>query len=161
MASSLYTGYGMSPGNYGSNPYAASPSAGYGGDAGGMAIGQAPATVHQQQSPGEGGSYNALDVIGVPNDGGRLSWPLALRILPPALEARELRERAEVLVQAAAIQWAGGRLNPSTAKEASHAVARLRSLLADRSPTLPISREACQEGSRFLDGLQSALESLK
>src|SRR5438445_8728759 len=44
-----------------------------------------------------GDSSNVLTAFGVPNQEGRIEWPLGLRVLPPAAETNALRVQIDTL----------------------------------------------------------------
>jgi hypothetical protein len=139
-------GYGgMSPG-YGDGPYAARvQSSGYG-----------------EEAPTSGDeSGRLLTAVGVPNEGGRLSWPTGLRVLA-APEMEELRTQTEALFRAAAAQAAAGPVSPRTDEELARSVERLRRLLQkDKDEKFALSAAIYEESERFLAKLKRAEATLK
>jgi hypothetical protein len=100
-----------------------------------------------------------LDALGLPNDEGRLSWPLGLRVLGPAQEMQEVRLRIDSLLQAAVSQGASNSAAPGVLEEMDRAVARMRALLRDNGDGLA---EATQhETRRFLGQLKRAVKTLQ
>ncbi|HKB35524.1 MAG TPA: hypothetical protein VKD72_03660, partial [Gemmataceae bacterium] len=77
-------------------------------------------------------SSNVLDAMGLPNGGGRLDWPLGLRILPPGEKTVVLRNQIDALLGMAARQSAQGPVSPKLLQEASQAVNELHSLLREK-----------------------------
>jgi hypothetical protein len=163
-----YGGYGMMSsgssygggGSYGGGPYAgggqgssnyASPYQPYGADAASlMPYGQpAPATTRPDA---------VLESFGVTTQGGKPAWPLGIRILAPASEARALARQVDAL-----LEWSeakgGGLADPDGAREAERAVARLRVLLADQQAGM--AGATYDNADRFLKGLHRALKALK
>lgn len=88
------------------------------------------------------------------DDEPELEWPLALRILPPALETGPLREHVTRLVTEAERQAEDGKVEPRLVKELSDDVGRLQRLLAERAYALPVSQTAIEDARRFLSHLQ-------
>jgi hypothetical protein len=115
---------------------------------------------NQQQASGTADLSAVLTALGVPNSGGHLSWPLGLRILPPAEETRDLRQQLDGLVQLLAVQAAGGQVNANALQEATRLVDRLHTLLRDRRDALR-SSVTYDEAESFLNRLESTLKALK
>ena len=105
-------------------------------------------------------SSNVLDAMGLPNAGGRLDWPLGLRILPPGEKTVVLRNQIDALLGMAAIQSAQGPVNPKLLHEASKAVNELHSLLRDKRMAFEASF-TYNEADRFLDKLAHGLKLLQ
>jgi hypothetical protein len=85
-----------------------------------------------------------------------LDWPLALRILPPALETGPLREHVTSLAAKVERQAASGEVEPRLLKALSADVSRLRQLLAERADFLPVSQTAKDDARRFLRQLSES-----
>jgi hypothetical protein len=163
---------GMPRGSY-SSPYSmpsASGSAaypgGYGGAAQGYGDGAATARVQSsgygEEAPGAGDeAARLLTASGVPHDGGRLRWPVGLRVLA-APETDELRAQAEALFQAAAAQAADGPVNPRLGEELTRSVERLRRLLQrDKDERFALPAAVYDESEQFLAKLKRAETMLK
>jgi hypothetical protein len=101
----------------------------------------------------------ALDLLGVPTQDGRLSWPLALRILPPDEETRALRNQIDALVQEAATQASKDQVKPSIREEAIRAIGQLHELLRKKKNAITASY-TYDEADRFLDQLAKGLKRL-
>lgn len=159
--SSLYAGgYGL--GGYGMG--------GYGGGGGGYGGGSASPTysamqaqdyINQAQAaekPRE--STNLLTAYGVPNDEGRIQWPVGLRVLGPATTTDPMRQRIDSLVTTLLGQkYQYGHVDVSIVQETTHAVDALRRQLAERSTDL--SFLSYQDSRNFLAHLQDALKKLE
>src|SRR5207248_2112831 len=94
---------------------------------------------------GRGGSMGFL------KDGGRLSWPLGLRSLPPADETRDLRSQIDTLMQDAVSQAANGKVDPGLLQELTGDVDRLQRLLVARANDLP--ENTYIDAKQFLNNL--------
>jgi hypothetical protein len=167
--SGLYGGYGamMAPAYMGSYPYPYSVGAaysnpfasyGYGNSSQGYGSG---ATADQPKQQDKRASFNLFDALGVPNDGSRLTWPLGLRILPPATESQTRLRQIDALVQLMAKQaTAGGQVSANTLQEARRAAEQLHALLRDRKDALT-SANTFNEADRFLTQLERGLKALQ
>jgi hypothetical protein len=144
-------GYGGGSGSSNSNPYTAYASM-YGS---------------QDQRYNQSGQtqYSAADVgtlltaAGLPNKNGNIDWPLALQILRPDSETRELRTQIETLVQVLAGQQAVLYPNPRYIHQTRQAVAKLRSFM-DRE-RYSLTAGTYRESDRFLGKLETFLNSLE
>jgi hypothetical protein len=143
---------------YGSAMIAAPPiGAGYGGYGSGY-----PATMY---SSGNTGDYPSSTTSGYTPSGysagaeSKLDWPLALRILPPSLETRPLRERIDILV--GKMQAANGKPDADLVKEANRAVDQMATMWDDKSDFLPASQQAKSDAKQFLKKLKATLKSLQ
>jgi hypothetical protein len=111
----------------------------------------------------EPGSYSpseigfVLSVFGLPNQYGELNWPLALRILRPDYQIRELRGQIEALIQVVAIQKSTSAPDLRYILLARGLLARLRSLM-DRE-RYSLTWGTYQEGKRFLNTLDTFLKN--
>jgi len=161
-----YAGYGaMAAPAYG-NPYAygmATPYANpYAASGSGKTVpGSGAGQQQQQQQSQDKSATSLLDALGVPNDGSRLTWPLGLRILPPAPETQTLRRQIDGLVRLLAQQAASGQVSSSTIQEASRAVDQLHARLRDRKDSLPTSANTFHEADHFLTQLEHGLKALR
>jgi hypothetical protein len=138
------SGYGGSSQAYGSP----SPYPGYG------SYGSQPST----ESHGHSGLQ---DFLGLPHEQGHLSWPLGLRVLPPASRATELRQQVESLVQLAAAQAAQGNVSSSTVELATDATQQLRELLKKAQGNVALAERTRSDARQFLNRLESALLALR
>jgi hypothetical protein len=145
------SGYGMSQGY----------TQGYGDSVTGAPAGPERYTAESQPSPEERSLSSLLTASGVPNDNGRLRWPLGLLILA-APETGELRQRIEALFQEAASQTAGGPVSSPLIQEMGQAVDKFRRLLLkDKAERLGMPLSVYGESERFLDRLEHAEQVLK
>jgi plastocyanin len=96
-----------------------------------------------------------LTASGVLNDGGRLKWPLGLRLLGP-LDGGPLRDRTEALLRVAVLQAQVGRVNPRLKREVSKAVGKLRARLRALDDRAVLARFTVKEAERFLDRVKKA-----
>ena len=102
-----------------------------------------------------------LTASGLPNDHGRLRWPLGLRILA-APETDELREQIDALFQEAAGQTAIGSVSSTLLQEMREAVRKFRRLLLkDKAERLGMPLRVYDESERFLNRLEHAEQVLK
>jgi hypothetical protein len=104
------------------------------------------------------GAAAILENFGVLTQDGKPAWPLGLRILAPASEARALRRRVNALLENASAQ-AGGAAGQGAACEAGRAVALLRALLIDQQDGM--AEATFDQAARFLKKLQGALKALQ
>jgi hypothetical protein len=111
-------------------------------------------------SPEEMAVSKVLTASGVPNDQGRLRWPLGLEILGGSLtghEVNELRAQLSALFQEAAEQAAKGAADPKLLQEITRTVNRLRDLLTrDRRERGRLPGAVYDEAERFLNRLRHA-----
>jgi hypothetical protein len=142
----LYMGYG---GGYGANanPYGAKAAAG------GYAATQAASQGYQPSASGWIDMATALTAHGVPNEGGRLSWPLAFRCMGPD-QSRELRRPLEALLGTAAL----GRATPQGLQQGGATVDRLRRWLRDRQ--VGMAEVTYRDADEFLGRIEQALGSM-
>jgi hypothetical protein len=105
-------------------------------------------------------SSNVLDAMGLPNAGGRLAWPLGLRILPPDEKTVLLRNQIDALLGIAARQAVQGPVNPKLLQEAGKAVKELHGLLREKKLVFEASF-TYNEADRFLDKLAHGLKLLQ
>jgi plastocyanin len=114
-----------------------------------------------QPSPEEKRVSRLLTATGVPNDNGRLRWPLGLRVLA-APQADELRDQLDALFQESAIQAASGPVNATLAQETQRAVKRFRGLvLKDKAERFGLALAVYDESERFLTRLERAEQVLQ
>jgi hypothetical protein len=164
------TGYSGLPSGYGGT---SQPSGGYGGGYPASnhyadpfqsytsgAAGYAPPTssLNPQQTSAAMDIGTLLTALGVPNDRGRVSWPVGLQVLSPATENQELLQQFEALLQVAAGQAASGPVSPHTVEAATRSLNRLRVMLRDKKGSMFAANY--KEAERFLDKLQDNLKAL-
>ncbi|MCI0458604.1 MAG: cupredoxin domain-containing protein [Gemmataceae bacterium] len=102
-----------------------------------------------------------LAASGVPNDRGRVRWPLGLRILA-GRETDPLREQLDLMLQAAAEQAANGPASPNLLQQTSEAVDRFRRLLLrDKQDRFKMPLAVYEESEQFLDQLAKAVKVLE
>jgi hypothetical protein len=86
-----------------------------------------------------------------------LDWPLALRILPPGPEATRLREDIDRLAAEVRTEAESGHVSPTLFEEIRKDLSELNRLFAARADYLPVSRDALEEGQRYLRTVREAL----
>jgi hypothetical protein len=102
-----------------------------------------------------------LTASGVPTDGVRPVWPLALRILP-GQEAQTLRVQIDALLQIAGTQAVNGQPNTVAVDVMAQGTARLRQLLLrHREERGTMAQPTYDEAKRFLDKLATAQQLLR
>ena len=118
-------------------------------------------TAEPQSDNKEKSWSSLLTASGLPNDNGRLRWPLGLRILAAA-ETDELREQIDALFQEAAGQTAGGSVSSALFQEIQKAVRKFRTLLLkDKAERLGMPLAVYSESEHFLNRLERAAQSLQ
>jgi hypothetical protein len=137
----------------------------------------APGQVHAQRLRGgaQDGLYGAdseaasdgknlslvLTAAGVPNNGGRLQWPLGLRLVG-GTEGDELRQQIEALFQYGAEQTRTGPVSPHLRQELARSVGALRKLLlSDKEERFSLPLTSYEESERFLAKLDHARKLLE
>jgi hypothetical protein len=137
--------YGAQDGQYGADPY------GYGGYSG----------AGSATSSGGSNLGRVLTAAGVPNDGGRLRWPLGLRVVGGA-DAGELRQQIEALFQYGVEQTQAGPVSPHLVQELASSVGALRQLLRrDREERFSLALTTYEDAERFLANLDHARKLLE
>ena len=101
-----------------------------------------------------------LAASGVPNDRGKVTWPLGLRLLDSE-EAAALRQQAEALFQVAAMQARLGQINSRLTQELVQAVNELQGQFRVKNNRSPLPRGVSDEAERFLNRLKKAPELLE
>jgi hypothetical protein len=109
----------------------------------------------------EGKSAKAGVFAGLLKDDGRVDWPVALRILPPGLETKALRESLDARVAQLQTQGGDGKADAGLVKEAKGDLNKLDELLADRDGLLPVTQDAMGQAKDFVRKLRSALKALE
>jgi hypothetical protein len=130
-------GGGYGPSSQPSNPYAYS----------------APANV---ANPALSASGSALDTLGVPTEAGRLSWPLGLRVLPPAVNSSALRRQIESV-----LRLDQGQMSAGAADAAALATDQLRTLLHQQRERGVLPGRTIRDAAEFLDRLEVSLTALR
>jgi len=161
---SLYAGYGL--GGYGMGGGYGGGGGGGGGGYGGSSGSNGPAASAQAQNyindalaakPRE--SNNVLTAYGIPNEEGRLQWPVGLRVLAPSATTDPLRQRIDSLVATLLEQKLQyGRVDASLVEETNRAIDSLRQQLAGHSTDLSFT--SYQDSRAFLARLQDALKKM-
>jgi hypothetical protein len=170
MARPMQTGGTNSYGSYGSGT-SYGGSGGYDGSQGytqgyqvsgqGAPAGSEVYLAEPQSDRQENNWSSLLTARGLPNDHGRLRWPLGLRILAEH-ETDELREQIDALFQEAAIQTAGSAFSSTLIQEMQQAVKKFRRLLLrDKAERLGMPLAVYSESERFLNQLEHAAQMLK
>jgi hypothetical protein len=128
-----------------------------GGGAAGVPPSRAPAYVSSQPQESNDTQQisDVLNARGLPNQAGRLYWPLGLRVLPPGPEVQQVR----LQLDARLAQAATGGADASSLQEMSQAVSQLRYFLAVKGSMM--ARTTYLEAWRFLDRLDNAVRQLK
>jgi hypothetical protein len=135
----------MSPGTSGA-------AAGYGGRGyGGRGYGQA--------GTGQTAPFVAATLFGLPTEGGRMQWPVGLRILSPANETKALREQLALVLYVVATQAADGHVSPVFIDFGLQAVGDLRQHLRRREGSM--SDLTYTEAMRFLDRAERGLTRVR
>jgi plastocyanin len=113
-----------------------------------------------ETSPQEKSLGQMLTASGVPNDGGRLRWPVALRVLG-GTAADELRGQVDALFREAAEQTQAGSVNSHVAQELGRSVDALRAVLRrDRQERFSLALTSYEEAEGFLAKLDHAQKLL-
>jgi hypothetical protein len=116
-------------------------------------------TLYSQQGAEAIGLSTMLAAIGVPNDRGRVAWPVGLQVLSPTAENNELLQQIEGLVNVAASQHLSGQVSPRIVDETTRALGKLRGMLRNRKERMFSANY--KEASSFIDKLDSDLKALK
>ena len=177
--------YGYYPAAYGS-PYAATPygymSSGYGSSGGygnysspyypgaatsypnvapaSYAAPQAYASIPAYAGNNEENRQNqvTLTAFGIPNENGKVTWPLAFRLMPPDLR-RDLLDKLEADLQVLATQGAAGKVNPTLVREAKDSVQALQRWLTEHRVDLAV--DAYREADVMLRRIEKTLRRLE
>lgn len=88
-----------------------------------------------------------------------LSWPIGLRIVPPAMETRPLRDKIDKLLAEGREQAAKGRVKAELLAELRDNLARLRKFFKQRAEDMPFAQYT--ESKRFLADLDTAARVLE
>jgi hypothetical protein len=134
--------------------------------AGALTFAIAPVSVQAQDMTGYGRSGTgqtppiaAATLFGLPAENGRLQWPLALRILPPANDTQVLREQLELVLYYVASQAADGQVNRAFIDLGLQAVRDFRQLLKPHERTMPAV--SYSDAMRFLDRAERGLTKFR
>ena len=113
------------------------------------------------ETPSEDKSLGrVLTATGVPNDGGRLLWPVGLRVLRGGA-TDEMRRQIEALLHLEAVQAQTGPVNPNLARELADSIDVLRAvLLRDRERRFSLPLTLYEDAERFLARLDHAQKLL-
>jgi hypothetical protein len=104
-------------------------------------------------------AVKAGPLVGLLNGEGTLDWPLALRILPPGPETRDLRRQIDARAAEVQRQATAGPVDPGLLKEMSRDVDRLREMLADKADRLSLPEQSKTDARQFLRKLRDALKT--
>jgi hypothetical protein len=96
--------------------------------------------------------------IGVLRNGGQLTWPLGLKDLEPAEDAKEIRSRLEKKAISAVRQGSNGAVDTGVLKDLANDVRKLHKLLAKNVNELPTNQYI--EAKRYLNNLDEAMVAL-
>jgi hypothetical protein len=155
-ASSNYSSYKMMP------PYSGAGGSGYGGgggNGGGNSGAIASGAPLSDPAMVTGGAPNWLGSLGLPSDGGKLVWPLGLRVLAPASELQPLRQRIDALLPILAAQASPSAETTTMSDELQGALRQIRQLLAENGDGLAEATRT--EASRFLTDMGRAIKKLQ
>jgi hypothetical protein len=176
-------GYGTGGYGYGMGGYGYPMGTGYGGSypammySGGYGGGSSPPAAMPDYNPaatakpatgGYGAAYSGRSeskgakagvFAGLVKEDGGLDWPLALRILPPGLETKALRDRLDAEVRE--IQAAEGKSESAPLGEMKRNLDRLTDIWADRAELMLVSEEARIKGKEFIRKLREALKAMQ
>ncbi len=171
------SGGGYSPSSYGGSPYMGnygSPPAQGGNYSGGGSHGdysggpdygnggkkqKSDYTQVAKRDTSRDASGKLLTALGVPNEDGKLTWPLGLRVLTPRSKTEELQDRIETLLFTAANQQESGKVNANLLDEAAGAVEGLQGMLKGRqSNMMPDTYSAADQ---YLGKLRHAIKMLR
>jgi hypothetical protein len=134
---------------------------GYRGSGQAAPAGSEAYTTEPQSDRQEKSWSSLLTAGGLPNDNGRLRWPLGLRILA-APDTDELREQIDALFREAAGQIAGGSVSSTLIQELREAVSKFRRLLLkDKAERLGMPLAVYSESEHFLNQLERATQLLQ
>lgn len=133
------------------SPYAATPAASYGA--------QQPAAPIPAYAPNgnQPPPQTELTALGIPNDGGAITWPLALRTMPPD-KKRKLLDPLDAQLQVIAKQGIAGRANPAIVREAKENIEGVYRWL--RAHRLDMSDSTYRDADGFLSKLDRTLQKV-
>jgi hypothetical protein len=97
--------------------------------------------------------------VGLLKEKAPLNWPIGLRILPPALETRPLRDKIDKLLPEAKEQTVKGRVKADLLADLRDALAKLRKYFGKRAEDMPFAQYV--ESKRFLADLDTAVQLLE
>jgi hypothetical protein len=107
-------------------------------------------------SSGANSFSQVLTAAGVPNQAGRLQWPVGLRVVGGP-ESDKLRQQIEALLQYGAWQTLTGRVSAHVTQELTRSVRALRKLLRrDREERFNLALISYEDAEHFLDKLDHA-----
>jgi hypothetical protein len=169
-----YGSYASAPysaAGYGGYPYAAPYAGGYGSSSYGApnahmnpyAQGYASAQPNSgipayAPSASQTKQQSVLAALGIPNEDGAVTWPLAFRLMSPD-KKRELLDPLESQLKVAATQAASDKANPAVLKQAKQNVEDLHKWLLPRR--LDLAEGTYRDAVRFLAKLDNALTTIR
>jgi hypothetical protein len=114
------------------------------------------------EMPSDGHSLSGvLTAAGVPNTGGRLQWPVGLRVVGGPV-GDDLRRQVEALLQYGAWQTLTGPVSPRLTQELARSVDALRKLLLrDRDERFSLALTTYEDAEYFLARLDHARKLLE
>ncbi|HEV8060488.1 MAG TPA: hypothetical protein VGP68_11470 [Gemmataceae bacterium] len=139
-------------------------SSGYGGSGGNAQMSSVPMPVGDYEgnfatTANVPDASRILTAAGLPNDQGRLNWPIGLQVLFPVSEYGESFLQLEARLETAALAKANGSVDSKVLDEANQDVGKMRSKLRQRKSSMMAPTYA--EADRFLQNLDGALKQLQ
>jgi hypothetical protein len=154
--------YGASGYGQGSGGYGQMYGGGYGSGAGMGNYGLANLQAGQQAYANPSTTTtNVYDALGVPNNGRQLTWPLGLRILPPAAETEALRRQLDALLPSLGQPRTDGGASSSALEEANRVVDQLQARLRTQKDGGGMAAHTYTEAERFLQQLKQGLKAIR
>jgi hypothetical protein len=158
-----YGGFGSGGSGYGGSGYGGSGygSSGQGYGNGSSAVGTTSPSYSTASytAPRQAGTASGIDSFGLPHEADALSWPLGLRILPPAAKSQALRQEVNAQVRLAAAQAATGQVRSDTVEAATNATGQLRDLLRGKKDSAGMAEQTVRDAEQFLDRIDRVLRS--
>jgi hypothetical protein len=159
---STYASAGYAGGSYGGGGgYGSAPS--YGGAGYGSVPTYNPYSAYADMTPAaapdakNNNSIPTLTAFAIPNEGGRVTWPLAFRLMNPD-QKKDLLDKLEAQLQIVATQAAGGKANPLMLDQAAQTVEKLHQWLRTRRDQIAAGTH--RDGEAFLRKLETALKAM-
>jgi hypothetical protein len=139
--------YGGAPASYGSSNY------------GGAVPAYNPYTDLAPAAPADNkaNAVPTLTAYAVPNEGGRVTWPLAFRLTNPD-QKKEMLDKLEAQLQIVATQAAAGQANPRLLDQAAQSVEKMHQWLRARRDQM--ADGTFRDGEAFLRKLETALKAM-
>ena len=156
-----YGGGGYGGGGYGGGGSTSQPSSsGYGSSSGGYGSSSTPFNPYAipASTAGQEASSPLINALGLPVAGGRVSWPLGLRVLTPAAKTEALRRQLDGLVQLAASS-SNGQADPAAPSTATDVPPRNSGASCQKQGSAAMSTH--RDAMDFLDRIETAFLALK